>query len=760
MDAGITTEELITTKMVGETVVETESFRPVSNLDDYSHSFTEIKSFLARPFYVSETDWTQAAAVNADIAQFSIGTILNTNVTYRNKLSGYNLIRGTAVVRIQLNANPFQQGKLLMHFVPVYDERYGADSVNKFMLQKTQHPGVQLDCRETEAVIKIPYVTPNLYYDLTTSKYDWGRLFLTVLAPLRMDPATTSTNVQISTWISFEDVEVAAPIPVIAHMDAESKAFATRPLSTSLKAAGKILNSASGIPGLGQYTAPLAWAADISSKLAYTLGYSKPLLNDTTSYVMQQNNRYSATADGHDVAYPLSLSAMNCVKSDASISIRNEDEMSFAYIKGVQCHFTSFFWTLTTPIGNLATLPIAPYLFYQSDSLTVGTHTMGVKSMAPFAHLSQYFSQWRGGVELTIKFAKTQFHSGRLEFVWCPGNTSSGTSSQNIGAMRTIVDVRFSDEIVVKLPWLIAQSYLSPTEISGTFYINVVNQLKAPSNVSTTVDVLIFVRAMDDYEVAVPFPATKILPIAVLPHSDVLDSSVIGGQKEERLTTTYAEASVGEQFLGIKQLLLRYGMLFPITTTGATGYSYAVNPYFFEAVSLTPGTGALVSPSYGGSLFSHLGSMYAFYRGGMRCNVRLPFGATSTAVTNEEWNVMLLSQASLPSANPVQAAVSNSSSMVWNNPTTTSNWLTSSGFVTHKGNSIYASIPYYSDTRCSMVQQTVTNSTPSTGDTPYMFINFYQYNGDNRLYNLSRAVADDFRFSYFVSTPLLCTSFI
>ncbi len=750
MDAPIIEEKLLTTTMTAEAAVVETDIGSTPVLDEYSHSFTEISEFMARPVEYINNVWAQASTANTDIESFNIADIITSSSTYMNKLSGYNLVRGTCVLRLQLNANPFQQGRLLLHFVPFYRNRSQASAMNVLLIQKTQHPGVEIGCRDTEVILKIPYVAPSLYYDLTALSYDWGKAFLTVLSPLIMDPATTSTTVQYSIWVSFENVEVAAPIPIVAHMDAEGAKAAARPISTALKTAGKVAGTLSSIPALSAYARPVQWAADVSARLAYTLGYSKPALNDSINYYAPQQNRYAASGSGVDTSFPLTIVHNNETGLRTDLTPRSEDEMSFAYLKKVQCLWQSVSWPVNSTT-QLLTTAIAPTGFYTQTSITGTGHAVTAKCFAPFAHLAQYFSAWRGSIDLTLKFVKTQYHTGRLELIWTPGTVVGGTADQNIGAMRSIVDIRFSDEVVIKLPWLIGQSYLAPSNGSGTFAINVVNALKAPSNVAQSVDVLIYVRAGDDYELAVPFPLSKVLPVTVLAHMDLIVNETVGGQKTLPLNTRFAEASIGESVQSIRELLLRYSNVLTNTTPGTSGL--AINPYFFECVSIKTSDGSLSSPTWGGSLFSQLGSMYAFYRGGMRI-------AQSSAVTSTiPWKLSLYTNAAMGSTNYVQNATNLDVANAWQNPSTFSNWYTEPGVVTSELGTVYYRVPYFSDCRFSSVQPVFSDTFSGGGDQPFMWGSAYRLLSASQYVSWMRAISDEFQFGYFICTPLLASAY-
>ena len=48
---------------------------------------------------------------------------------------------------------------------------------------------------------------------------------------------------------------------------------------------------------------------------------------------------------------------------------------------------------------------------------------MSFMEMVPAAYCASMFAYWRGSVDFVFKFVKTDFHSGRLMFVFNPGGS-------------------------------------------------------------------------------------------------------------------------------------------------------------------------------------------------------------------------------------------------------------------------------------------------------------------------------------------------
>jgi hypothetical protein len=80
-----------------------------------------IKLFLAKPKLVRFGKFTDSQLQNDTLTSFSIGEELLQDTFWRNKIQGYRYIRGTAVIRLVANAQPFQAGRLLLHSLPCYD---------------------------------------------------------------------------------------------------------------------------------------------------------------------------------------------------------------------------------------------------------------------------------------------------------------------------------------------------------------------------------------------------------------------------------------------------------------------------------------------------------------------------------------------------------------------------------------------------------------------------------------------------------------
>jgi len=280
-----------------------------------------ISDFLAKPLYISSTQWTTASVQNTLLTSFSIGPTLIGNSYWINKIVGFNLFRGTAVIRVQINANPFQAGKLLCHFQPLSDPGI-MNMRNTNTATKTQQPNAILDCRDAVAELRIPYVAPTDWYDKTLTSYDWGTFYVSVLSPL-VTGSAGETAVDMTIYMYFEDFELAAPLVNQSSgkstkkykarvlkkgsIEAETIVATSGPLTQGLLAVGEAAGALGTIPFLSGVMKPASWVAGALSQVTSYLGWSKPRIDVAVAPIIRQGNRFSATSDGVDVAVPLAM---------------------------------------------------------------------------------------------------------------------------------------------------------------------------------------------------------------------------------------------------------------------------------------------------------------------------------------------------------------------------------------------------------------------------------------------------------------------
>lgn len=784
-------------------VVVGEQTQPTAHVSTYIEQLADIKAFLAKPYLLASGSWSTTDIAGAVLAYGDIGPYLSSIPLWADKVSGFNLVRGDFIVRVEINASPFQQGKLLTHYVPCYSNFVALNAkfgkrVNNSLTSKVQHPHVELNCDKASVSLRIPYISPSHFYGKKEGYYDWGRWFLEVYSALKTGTAAPASQMVVDYLVYgyFENIELAAPC-VPQSGKREMKLNRNRvieseenkgPIEEGLRKVGATAKILDDVPLLSEFSKPVSWASDILAKMAHVWGWSKPRELNGVTVFSEQIGRYAGTADGPSLAMPGGVKADNSLTTIDYASYTNEDEMSLPYLFKIPYYDSELTWTSDMGQGySLLDTYICPQNMYQSYTDTVGAKTVIYHQYAPLGYMSQFFRFWRGGIELTLKFVKTRMHSGKLQVVFTPVTTvSTGATLTNAAyALRALVDVKTEDEITLTLPFLAFTDYLSTgttggpalPKYSGRLQIQVLNDLRAPESCSQSIGIQVFYRGAPDFEYSVPCNNTK-AAIPYIPQSGKgeimhgretgieIARDVIGGMEVKHDEVMHAERCVGEKVLSIKQLLLRNSPMWPIKygfmwNAGSTAFGFL--PHFLPAAQLKAGTGDMNVPTFGGDMMGMLVPMYAFFRGSVNWYVRdaeepdtgsvvYRFGNIPGAINGSNALADVYARLTLAPKNLIPD-VSTTSSVNTDAPilglTTVPAMPTN--FVETR-NLAYQHIPYYNALPLTLTAQYTGAEQINDPSIPYgTFVLFT--GGTSGIPLVQRAVGDDFRCHFFMGCP-------
>lgn len=591
-----------------------------------------IEEFLSKPYLLSALQYTTSTAANTNLAVFDPHAYLSSVTQWANKIQGFGLVRGTFVLRVEITAYPFQSGKLLIHALPNYNEMLNSTNPNlvsthnTLLVSKFQHPYIELDLRDSVAEFKFPYIAPTSFYDIKNGGESWGRIFLDSLTPLRTGSGGL-TFAEVACYGYWEDFSLAAPtVPQSSQME---KREVSGPISSGLKKVSRGFSDLSKIAVLSPVMQPLAWVLNIASGVASVFGWSKPRLDQPPMVMVKQLARYIGTSDGPDVSVPTSVTYDNAIEVMDKWSITKEDEMSMKFLLSIPTYMSTISWTTGNASGtSLLSQKITPKVMYTEGTDTHSARVATYRVGAPFYYLSNFFRYWRGDVWVVLKFAKTQYHSGKLQITWTPGSniTTAPTLATSILSYRHIVDIRDQNEVRFNLPWQLAKCYLktgtTTNEVSGQLDIVVLTDLRAPETCSSTIDMLVFYLPGDNFEFQVPGPSTGITTGPYLPQSSQSEVLVSGGIAETKInsaSTYYSKMCIGEHILSIKQMLNKCTQLYPTRVPIWVGSKVLnISPFVIGAESINPSTGILTESGFVADAFSIFAPMYAYCRGSTR----------------------------------------------------------------------------------------------------------------------------------------------
>lgn len=641
--------------------------------DEISMKYESVTDFLSKPLCVNTFAWSTGNIKNTLISSFDVAAIIQGNTQWKNKLQGFSLLRGVACLRIQVNANPFQQGKLLIHFLPgevnitTVDSSYVAMH-NALIANKRMQPCVEVDCRDAVGVLEVPYIAPDNWYNLGAGvSRTWGTFYISVLSPLAVG-AAGETTVDVSCYMYLCDAEVAAPLvpqmaggpkrkfkaKTVGRKDIEAQeadALEMKPLSAGLKTAAKVAGVLGEVPMLSSVALPAAWALDLASGVASWLGWSKVPNNIQPTIVSQQYNRYLPNSEGVECGVAMGLRSDNKIALTDSLSVYPEDEMSFGFLKRVGTCVQTLNWTTSNAQDVvLLSQQIGPSTIYEQSTKVIGAHTVTYRSGPPIFYFCSGFGMYRGGIEVTIKIVKTDFHIGRLQLTWSPGPgsvTGPTGATDSMLALREVLDVRENNVFTFTLPYLLPRHYVDTTETMGLLKITVLNELRAPETCSGNVEILVYYRGADDFEFQQPLYSNTVDPRVNMPFSpqtadDLEVKDGVGGESTKSLGTLYGQACCGEQFVSIKQLLSRGSQVLTktlVTNDNASNVSFW--PWVRSVLYMTPVTGVLNGSMVGGDIMCMVAPLFAFYRGSANVQIQTTHADTSSAGRNNCVNCTL-----------------------------------------------------------------------------------------------------------------------
>lgn len=171
-----------TTSAVPDIVNLSTDYLDMTTREDRIHN---VRDFLQRPIVIRTGLWASSVVPETTGAQLytaNFPEVLIANSMYQEKLRGFVGLRATLVIKVQVNSQPFQQGRLLLQYFPYAQYMQSrVEIVNKTLQGRSGCPRTDLDISMgTEIEMRIPYVSPHVYYNLITGQGSFGAIYLNV----------------------------------------------------------------------------------------------------------------------------------------------------------------------------------------------------------------------------------------------------------------------------------------------------------------------------------------------------------------------------------------------------------------------------------------------------------------------------------------------------------------------------------------------------------------------------------------------------
>lgn len=750
-----------------------------------------ILDFMSRPTLVATFGWSTISNANTSlITPMSFPATFLNNVMIADKVKGFLGFKGRLILSLQINAERFQQGRLIMSWFPQtqYATLSRINASYNSLCSVTQLPHVEFDLNTNSTVqLAIPYVSPTVAYDLYDGEGQAGAVSVIVYSPLAT--GTGSTTVTCKIWAHYEEPELSFPVRpqsggvtsrgkkkrnlIVDPSELEALATGVGPISNLLAGTARFATVLSSVLILSSFMTPVSWATGIMARTAASFGFSKPQLSNPQARVVSSKFPYNMNSEGFDSAQNLGMFADSKVAMMPSFGGTDIDEMDLNYIAQVPSFFINFSWSSSFSTDQeLMNVTLNPLAFVTTQA-SGGTT---VFRPSPMCFIANVFSLWRGSFVFTFKFVKTEFHSGRLIFAFEPIDPTVNfpvTTTNCNYLYKEIIDIRTSNEFTVTVPYVSVHPYMftngSAAAISsGRVYLIIETPLKAPTNCATSIDVLVEVAAGPDFEFAVP-RAPALVPVTysggTLPNIvdpgpkkkvAAVDLPVVAqalGEEILPVSTNIAPIDIinndansgglapsmlciGERIKSVRQLIKRSNLYYAADGFAATS-SFEFTPRLISTNSV--GTlGGVSAPPVIIDYINYFGMCYRYHRGG--ASIRFYSEDPDTDISYSATLVTTATTIGFP------AGVS---------PNTTA---TQGGVAfgsSSAGGGVEVSIPHYQRWPFNTIyEQTLLSSTAALTFSDSMTVRLKTNVATDRP-RIFRQAADDFAFGYFIGVPLL-----
>jgi hypothetical protein len=364
------------------------------------------------------------------------------------------------------------------------------------------------------------------------------------------DSNAVGGDVNVSVWVHAQDVELCIPTSGAPFTPQAGKNKSVKseysepgPVSGVASQVASVADMLTAVPGLEPYAMATSIGAEAVSGIARLFGWSRPaVIDDIQRYKPLPAGEF-ATTDSKDTVTKLTLTSKQELTVDPrTVGLSDVDEMSILGIASKESYIGRFYWDVNdTATTTLYTAGVTPSF----NSLISQVGPPAYKEVYPTAisFASSPFQYWSGSIKFRFKIVCSRFHRGRLRITFDPyyNNTVSTLGANFNTAYQHVLDLAQTRDVSIEVPWAQAVPYLKTSPLldshltgrgfrkpiwgdvaavrpaagdqtniqnqreycNGFINIIVQNELKSP-NKDDAIEILVFVSAGDDFEVAGP----------------------------------------------------------------------------------------------------------------------------------------------------------------------------------------------------------------------------------------------------------------
>jgi len=509
----------------------------------------DLADFLSRPVLIKDYDWVQGAEINQS---FNPWVDYFSNPRVQEKLANFYLLRCKLVIRVQINATPFHLGSAILSYNPLQNIADNVDYSNSlvnggtWLTTLSQRPHVLIDASTSQGgslVVPFMWLDNAIRVPVQADFENMGHCRLDSFTRLYDANSTLSGDVNVSVWVHAQDVELSIPTVSAPFTPQAGDEYAKPgPVQNIASQVAGVAQRLSDIPVIGPFAMATQIGANALSGIASIFGWSRPTVVDDIQRYKPHPAGEFATTDSKDTVTKLTMTSKQELTVDPrTVGLMNIDELTIASIAGKESYLGRFYWaTSDNKSETLYTQGVTPSL----NSTTVITGPPAYKEAFPSAisFASSPFQYWSGSITFRFKVVCSRYHRGRLRITFDPYSNSTVTTPGNYNvAYQHVLDLAQTRDVAITVPWAQAAPYAKTSPIfeshgtgrhfrkpkwtdasttrpsagdqadiqnlsefcNGFLNVMVQNELKSP-NLDDAIEILVFVSAGEDFEVAAP----------------------------------------------------------------------------------------------------------------------------------------------------------------------------------------------------------------------------------------------------------------
>jgi len=545
----------------------------------------ELQEFFRRPVRIGTFTWAESDAV-ATVRTFNPWALFFTDARVQYKLNNFAFIQCKLKVKVLINSSPFYYGSMYCGYQPLPNftpSTISTDAGNRHLVLYSQRPCVWLTPQHNEgAEMELPFLYPRNWIDAQSAAamVDMGQLSFINYTALQSANGVSSAGVSVAIYAWAEDVKLSGPSVGLATQGKSRPLrdeYGVGPVSSVASAVASTAGLLKNVPVIGKFATATQVGASAVSSIAKLFGWTNvPVIEDQKAFKPAPYPPMASTEIGYPIE-KLTLDSKNELTVDPSaIGMSPEDELSVVALAQRESYLTTATWSTASTVDTiLFTAQATPQLY------DVAAQTKQAKVyLTPMAWVATLFTHWRGDIIFRFRIVASPYHKGRLRISFDPAGSSSSSiitdaTTSNV-VFTQIVDLGEDQDVEVRLPYQQALPYLLNPNLTeqnvqwststtppfmhaagadnGTIVMRVQTALTAPV-ASSSINILVFVRAAENFEVANP----RELPLTSPFTTQAKETPVGTGPPSDNETRNLVH--FGETVASLRPVLRRFSMV-------------------------------------------------------------------------------------------------------------------------------------------------------------------------------------------------------